>query len=169
MYLAVPPQDGLSQGDIIDGCSILDMDPAEPQSGGRSPIIYIARAIILTQECDLHDTRTPRVVIAVVRPCQEIVETGMLKGSTIRDQLRRHLMPGWYFLPKAPEPIDLPESIVDLRELHTVSKADLEMLATEGRRVCRIRTPWREHLNQHFGISWTVTDSTIAYACRELG
>jgi hypothetical protein len=30
----------------------------------------------------------------------------------------RHV--GWYFLPAAPVPIDLAESIVDLRELHTI-------------------------------------------------
>lgn len=154
MYVTVPPNAGLSQGDVIDGCSILDIDPDESPVGGARPIVFAARVVVLTQECDLRDERTPRVVVAVVRTCRDLVESGILKANAIRDQLRRHLMLGWYFLPRAPDPIDLPESIVDLRELHTVAKSHLESLASGGRRLCRIQTPWREHLNQHFAITY---------------
>ena len=58
---------------------------------------------------------------------------------------------GWYFLPAAPAPVTLAESIVDLRELHTIERRTLEYLVDAGERVCRIRTPWREHLAQAFG------------------
>jgi hypothetical protein len=155
MYFEAPPEGILSQGDVIDGCSILDFDPEALRLGGPpEPMAFQARVVVLSQECDLRDARTPRVVVAVVRDCQGIVQEGILKPGAIRDQLRRHLMPGWYFLPKAPDPITLPESIVDLRELHTVSKSHLETLAARGRRICRILTPWREHLNQHFAITY---------------
>ena len=63
-------------------------------------------------------------------------------------------MPGWYFLPKAEAPASLPESIVDMRDLHTMPRAYLDRLIAEGRRVCRVVTPYREHLNQHFAITY---------------
>lgn len=64
------------------------------------------------------------------------------------------MMYGWYFLPTAPQPLALPESIVDLRDLHTVSRAVLERLIADGKRVCRIKTPYREHLAQHFAVTY---------------
>jgi len=41
------------------------------------------------------------------------------------------------------------ESIVDLRDLHTIPRALLENLIKVGKRVARIRIPFREHLAQH--------------------
>jgi hypothetical protein len=46
-----------------------------------------------------------------------------------------------YFEPAAPAPITLAESIVDLRELHTIERRTLEYLVEAGKRVARIRTP----------------------------
>jgi hypothetical protein len=77
-----------------------------------------------------------------------------LKASLIRDQIRRGLVYGWYFLPAALAPMALPESIVDLRELHTVSRLILGHLIAAGQRVCRIQTPYREHLAQHFTVTY---------------
>ncbi len=79
----------------------------------------------------------------------------ILKPGAIRDQVRRGQVFGWYFLPAAPAPIPLAESIVDLRELHTIERSTLEYLVGSGKRVCAIRTPWREHLAQHFGTTYT--------------
>jgi hypothetical protein len=62
---------------------------------------------------------------------------------------------GWYFLPAAPPPIGLPESLVELRDLHTLPRSVLERLVAEGKRVCRIQTPWREHLTQHFAVTYS--------------
>jgi hypothetical protein len=44
---------------------------------------------------------------------------------------------------------------IDLRELHTIERRTLEYLVGAGRRIGRIRTPWREHLAQHFGTTYT--------------
>ncbi len=75
----------------------------------------------------------------------------------IRDQIRRGLVYGWYFLPAAPPPLDLPESIVDPRDLHTVPKGILHLLVAEGSCICRIQTPYREHLAQHFAATYSRT------------
>lgn len=78
----------------------------------------------------------------------------MLKAQVVRDQLRRGQVYGWYFLPAAPEPLALSESIIDLRDLHTVPRAVLDRLIAGGKRVCRLVTPYREHLAQHLMVTY---------------
>jgi hypothetical protein len=109
----------------------------------------------LTQACDLAQDKTTRVVVAPVHEAAVLVAQNILKAAAIRDQVRRGQVFGWYFLPAAPAPITLAESIVDLRELHTIERRTLEYLVGAGKRVCRLRTPWREHLAQHFGTTYT--------------
>jgi hypothetical protein len=46
------------------------------------------------------------------------------------------------------------ESIVDLRDVHTVSRRVLEHLVDQGKRVARFVTPYREHLAQHFTVTY---------------
>lgn len=111
--------------------------------------------MILTQACDLAQDKTTRVVVAPVYAAAELVVKNILKAGVIRDQVRRGHVFGWYFLPAAPAPINLAESIVDLRELHTIERRTLAYLISIGKRVCRIQTPWREHLAQHFGTTYT--------------
>jgi hypothetical protein len=94
------------------------------------------------------------VVVAPVHEAAELVAKQILKAGVIRDQVRRGQVFGWYFLPAAPAPINLAESIVDLRELHTIERRTLEYLVGAGKRIGRIQTPWREHLAQHFGTTY---------------
>jgi hypothetical protein len=94
------------------------------------------------------------VLVALLQPAQLLVERGILKGQAIWDQVRRGLVFGWHFLPAAPAPIPLPESIVDLHDLHTVPRDVLERLIAEGKRVCRFTPPYRDHLAQHFAVTY---------------
>ncbi len=94
-------------------------------------------------------------MIAPVHKASVFVANNILKAATIRDQIRRGLVFGWYFLPTAPAPINLAEPVVDLRELHAIERRTLEYLTGAGKRACCLQTPWREHLAQHFGISYT--------------
>ena len=80
------------------------------------------------------------------------VDEGLLKAQTVRDQVRRHRVFGWYFLP-AEGP--LPESIANLREVHTVPRQLLEALAKEGLRITSLTTPFREHLAQHLAVTYS--------------
>jgi hypothetical protein len=82
---------------------------------------------------------------------RESQREGMLKSGVIRDQIRRHRVYGWYFLPTD---ATFRESVVDLRQLHTIPRVMLDRLAGERRRVCRVGTPYREHLAQHFANSY---------------
>jgi hypothetical protein len=151
-----PVNTELSQGDVLDDCPILVWNLSPPPLDlDVPPEIQSVRVVVLTQACDLAQAKTTRVVVAPVYEAAELVARNLLKSSTIRDQVRRGQVFGWYFLPAAPAPINLAESIVDLRELHTIERRTLEYLIGAGKRVCRIQTPWREHLAQHFGTTYT--------------
>lgn len=141
----------LAQGDVLDGCPILFWEEnafeTQPQSASEK-----VRVVVLTQACDLAQAKATRVLVAVVHRVQRLVENGVLQSKVIRDQVRTHRVYGWYFLP-AGDSMD--ESIVDLRDLHTIPRALLDGLVLEGKRVARIRTPFREHLAQHFSTTYS--------------
>jgi len=92
------------------------------------------------------------VQVAVVHETEMLVSEGILKPQVIRDQVRRHRVFGWYFLPAQG---DMPESIVNLRELHTINRELLEELLEQGLRRVSLATPDREHLAQHFAVTYS--------------
>jgi hypothetical protein len=138
------------QGDIIDVCPLLIWDDGPPGQGPR-PGEFLGRVVVLTQACDLAQAKTTRVVIALVHDAMRLVNAGILKSKIIQDQVRLHRIFGWYFLPAEDH---LEESIVDLRDLHTIPRSILEDLIRQGKRVCQIESPYREHLAQHFAMTY---------------
>ena len=114
----------------------------------------MARVIVLTQACDLAQGKRNKAVVAVVHEAQWLVDQGILKAQAVRDQVRRGQTFGWGFLQASSGPVAFPESIVDLGELHTISVVVLQRLIDHGRRACRLVTPYREHLAQHFGVTY---------------
>lgn len=144
--------DPLTQGDLLDDCRILFWDDSVaaatelPES--RSTRV---RVVVLTQACDLAQTKASRAVVAVVHRVEYLVDRGILQSKLIRDQIRSHRVYGWYFLPTG---AGVAESIVDLRYLHTMPRSLLDRLIANGKRSARIRTPYREHLAQHFSTTY---------------
>ncbi|MCA8999483.1 MAG: hypothetical protein KDA80_20985 [Planctomycetaceae bacterium] len=141
----------LTQGDILDGCPLLywtiaglDSEPTGTTSQER--------VVVLTQACDLANAKTTRVQVAIVHEVDRLVSAGILKAQVVKDQVRRHRVIGWYFLP-ADE--DFPESIIDLRDIHTLPRTILERQIGNGSRLCSIATPHREHLAQHFAVTYS--------------
>ena len=125
-----------------------------PSRTGLEPVATTiqVRALVVTQACDLALEKTTRVLVAVVHSARSLVERDVVTAKMVREQIRTHRVYGWYFLPKGP---GVEESIVDLRDLHTIPRTMLEQLAREGNRICRICTPYREHLAQHFSITYS--------------
>ena len=150
IYETPGSSEALSQGDILDDCPILFWEcPAAgtaPESGSTN-----VRVVVLTQACDLAQAKATRVLVAVVHRVQHLVERGILQSKMIREQIRTHRVYGWYFLPAG---TGVEESIVDLRDLHTMPRALLDHLVRQGKRTARIRTPYREHLAQHFSTTY---------------
>ncbi len=98
----------LSQGDIVDDCPILVWELTPPPLDlDVPPETRILRVVVLTQACDLAQEKTTRVVVAPVYAAADLVANNILKAGIIRDQVRRGLVFGWYFLPAALAPINL--------------------------------------------------------------
>lgn len=141
----------LSQGDIVDDCPILfwEYPPGQPDAPPESTSARV-RVVVLTQACDLEQSKSSRVLAAVVHHVQHLVDRGILKSAMIRDQVRTHRVYGWYFLPAGA----IEEAIVDLHDLHTLPRTMLDRLIRDGKRQARIQTPYREHLAQHFATTY---------------
>jgi hypothetical protein len=150
IYCAPGSQDPIDQPDIIEGCPLLSVE-AFDLNGVHPPQINIAisRVFVLTQTCDLVNQKVTWVSVAAVLDAQDLVEQGLLKRDNIRGSIRAGRVFGWYFLPKSPSH-GLPEMIVNLRQLHTVSLDLLVELCQRGQRRARLLCPYREHLAKHF-------------------
>ena len=85
------------------------------------------RIVVLTQACDLALGQGNSSVGFRGSFGHVIWSTqGVVTEKTVRDQIRTHRVYGWYFLPEGPA---MEESIVDLRNLHTIPGVMLEQLA----------------------------------------
>ncbi len=153
MYLPAERSDALTQGHILDACPILGFEVSTTDSRPVSTEER-ARVMVLSQACDLAQGKTDRVLVAVVHSAREMVERGILKAAFIRDNIRRGLVFGWYFLPASEPTIPFQESVIDLRDLHTLDRGYLQRMLEDGKGVCRLATPYREHLNQHFAVTY---------------
>ena len=98
MYRIPAADEPVSQGDIFDSCPVFALDP-DADSIDSEPLGWRARVVVLTQSCDLAAGKTRRAVVALAHTAQELVDGGVLKAKTVRDQVRRHQLFGWYFLP----------------------------------------------------------------------
>jgi hypothetical protein len=146
----------LSQGDILDDCPLVSWaDQIREVAEGDKPLSVRARVIVLTQACDLANDKAVRAVVAVLHEAAHLVQTGRVKEKFIRNNVRKGQVYGWYFLLSHPACPAFPESLVDLRDLHTVPRALLEGLQDQGKHVCRLITPYREHLAQHFSVTYS--------------
>jgi hypothetical protein len=146
----------LTQGDVIDDCPLVGLNLAVLPLDLNEPTTkwWTARVIVLTQACDLAQTKVESVLVARVHDAQTLVDAGLLKGTVIRDHIRRHMVFGSYFLPAAPAPVSLRESLIELRDVHSVPRVALEELIRAGKRVVSLVSPYREHLAQHFAVTY---------------
>ena len=147
--------DSIDQGDIIRDCTVVHVVSLDPQTPDVPDVqSSLERVVVLTQTCDLAQRKVTQVVVAVAVEAEEIVARGQLKASDIRGPVRAGRVFGWYFLP-ADEALEIPELIVDLRQLHTVPLELLENLCGTGKRDGRIRPLFREHLAKHFADTYS--------------
>ena len=153
-YEVVPTDTLLTQGDILEACPIFMLHPSAPIDRLDQELDgQFQRVVVLSQACDLANAKATRVQVASVFRASALVDDGILKAPQIRDQIRRGQIFGWYFLPASADP-NLPESVVDLRELHTVPRDFVDRLIAAGNRIGRLITPFREHLAQHFAVTY---------------
>ena len=148
MFAKPRKSDPLYQGDVIDSCPLIFWDCFQSDDEViRKPVEIDCCVIVLTQSCDLANKKATRVQVAIVHETKSLVDQGVLKAKTIRDHVRLHKVFGWYFLEQSDL---LSESIVALRDIHTVPRLLLEDLVSRDQRICTIVSPYREHLAKHF-------------------
>lgn len=166
MFARVGPDIPLTQGDLVDDCPLVSFNVGAAPPNLHDPAIqwWPARIIVLTQACDLAQPKTDVVLVAQVHDAQKLVDQGVLKAAMIRDQVRRHLVFGWYFLPAVTTPVALPEALIDLRDVHTIPRPVLEELIKAGKRVGSLASPYREHLAQHFAVTYMRVALPESYA-----
>ena len=156
LSLAGSSEDGIDQGDIIDGCPILllasfdcnnlenhEIDVHSCHGSGIDPDLRFGQSEGYT--CRLR---------ALIHDAQGLVDQQTLKVAEIRGQVRAGRIFGWYYLPKNAA-LDLPEMIVDLRQLHTLRLDLLTALCQRGQRRARIQPLYREHLAKHFADTYS--------------
>jgi hypothetical protein len=150
-----PPEAPIDQGDILDGCPLLYLEGFDLKDLASLEIAHaLQRIVVLTQTCDLANLKAEDAVVAVVLDARALVDQGLLKASDVRGPVRQCRVWGWYFLPKNDD-LGLPESIVDLRQLHTVRLDLLTALCQRGQRRARIQPLYREHLAKHFADTYS--------------
>jgi hypothetical protein len=145
----------VDQGDIIDGCPTAAAESLVVMNG--SPVGFrteLARIYVLTQTCDLAQGKVKQLVVAPVLDASKLVADGILKAADVRGNIRAGRVHGWYFLPRS-RSLNVSESIVDLRALHTVHRDLLEELCRQGKRVAHLESLYREHLAQHFANTYS--------------
>ena len=155
IYGSPMPEDRLDQGDLVDDCPILSVGDYDLDAR-RPPRIDVqeGRVLVLTQTCDLANSKALFAAVATVLDARTLVESGILKASDVRGPIRAGRVYGWYFLPASVEH-GLPEMIVDLRQLHTIRLDMFADLCRRGRRRARLQTPYREHLAKHFSDTYS--------------
>src|SRR5712691_1228502 len=142
MFQRPPLESPLDQGDILEACPALVIGEYDEESNSPTTTRFDRRrVIVLTQTCDLAN-RSNWVTVAIVYEAQSLVDEGLLKAVDIKGAIRQTRSFGWYFLPKCSDP-SLPESIIDLRQLHTVQLELLESLCRKGHRVARVQPLYR--------------------------
>jgi hypothetical protein len=159
MIYELPPHEArIDQGDIIADCPVQHIARFDERiTWGDVTSLDIdtdlCRVIVLTQTCDLANAKTTTALVARVHDAAELLRHGLLKTADIRGPIRSGRVFGWYFLPANPGRA-LPESLLDLHQLHTIRLDLLGALNLAGKRICRLTTPYREHLAQHFATTY---------------
>ena len=160
IYDAPAPEEPIDQGDIVDGCPIFGIAGFESDAldagipDGLEIEGAFCRVLVVTQTCDFANQKASMATVALVRDADELVQKGLLKSAEVRGPIRSGRVYGWYFLPRS-DIHGCPESIVDLRQLHTIRLDVLTELCWRGKRRARVRSPFREHLAKHLADTYS--------------
>lgn len=154
IYVRPTPAEAIDQGDIIEGCPIVTIEPFDAATEPPEVTWATARVIVLTQTCDLAQRKVTRAIVSIAYDAESVIRQGLLKAAEVRGVVRAGRVFGWYFLPAAPE-WGLPELVIDLRQVHTLSLEVLSELCRRGQRIVRVAPLYREHLARHFGDTYS--------------
>lgn len=167
IYAASSLDEPLRQGEILSDVVQLRLDVSQLLTfPGEQDALKIVRvmhplAVVISQDCDLDwdykwrlDSKggkeVPSVLLCEVMEAQQLphVDTGIWKRIRINKEER------YQFLEKVQNECDvlqlgLPEMAVDFKRCFSVPTAELYLqLRTQGKRRCRLISPYLEHFSQ---------------------
>jgi hypothetical protein len=143
----------LEQGDLVLQCVVPEM-PADfnpDESGGSDHRFtgHVYDLIIVTQTCDLVQTKTPFVATCPFTTISQYEDDHSGHKKPDWNSVKKGRVYGLYVLPILPNTGD--ELVVDFRLVFSVPRPYLEKrAATSGRRF-RLQSPYREAFSRAFG------------------
>ncbi|MGW3988608.1 hypothetical protein [Streptomyces sp. NPDC004830] len=155
----------LEQGDILTGCSIIR--PLVPESLASIPdapgesveyeielVSEVADVVILSQTCDLDNSKVDQVLVAKVISYVDLVEQETARGNTaVRSKNFRKACvdgnaPAQFLLHYREGDPSIPWSLVEFHHLHLLPKSYLQAHAQTFSGRLRLMSPYKEHLGQ---------------------
>jgi hypothetical protein len=151
-YNVVQRSDVLAQGDMIEECLIV-IPPASILSEEFTDItIRTYNVLILTQSCDLENSKIESVLVCPYYTLTEFVDAQpFFKSRDSKEQLRRGNQPGYHLLNKfdgAETGFHSDYIVADFRNVYGVSFTFLKEFALGKPERLSLLSPYREHLSQ---------------------
>jgi hypothetical protein len=150
----------LRQCDILMGCPVIRLDgglqwPLTPSTTLRIKIEYYD-SVILTQSCDLENSKVQDILLAQVIAWPVVVRQELQRNNQIvkKREFRKALIdgntPGQALLHKHDGEPHPDWSIISFQRLYTIQKDFLIEFASRSGPRLRLRSPYREHIAQAF-------------------
>ena len=143
----------LRQGDIVVDCDIAVV-PDDFSSDSSDTVINVEkrRLIVITQSCDLENSKAPNVALC---PVSTIAEFQGLHSNFATlpkiEEIRRSKVEGFYMLPSPEEPLNnMDAMIVDFRMIVSLPIGYISRRATVAGERSRLLSPYVEHFSQAF-------------------
>lgn len=146
----------LCQSDLLMGCPVPKVSTTVfPLPDELDIISGEFDLIVLTQSCDLENSKVDEVLLALVQNYETLLQTEGLsnpyiKGRKFREGLVKGDQPAYSLLPERSDAPALNWSLVDFHQLFTLPKDYVERFADSCGPRLRLVPPYREHLAQAF-------------------
>jgi len=150
----------LMQGEILRNCPVLlqTIQPQWPMPPQAELEVKIREydLVVMTHSCDLANDKVQEVLLAKLVAWTDAVEQGVrqgnefIKSAKFRRQLIDGTVPSLSLFHKREEEPKLPWSVVDFHRLFVLPKTFVTQFAGSTGPRLRLRSPYREHLAQHF-------------------
>jgi hypothetical protein len=145
---------GLAQGDYLRGCYLPVFGPGlrVGQEAAAEVKLLQADLIILTQSCDLENTKAPFVALCPITSLTEFSQTNpKFANKGTRDEVRKGRHEGLHMLGSPTDPDNNLEAlIVDFRQIYSLPFEYLSQHAAAQNERWRLQSPYLEHFSQAF-------------------
>ncbi|MFB9859609.1 hypothetical protein ACFPFV_07445 [Salinicoccus siamensis] len=143
----------MEQGDIIKEVSVLE--PTIELIQGKSKdigTIEHEKVIILTQSCDLANTKTPWIHVSPVVSLSEMQrQFSHLRDNNALESIRRGNQPKFHMINECIlENYESEKAIIDFRNVFTLPYSFMKQKAEEQQGRLRLQSPYKEHLSQAY-------------------